>query len=111
MRRVLFGSAVSVVLLATWATVLRAEDKPAAEAPSAGEPTYAEIELKGSYHEGAQLPGLFGDLTESLDTAIARLDKAAGDSKVGGVILHVNSPTIGWSKMNAFRMAIARVQA
>lgn len=76
-----------------------------------GEVTYAQIELKGHYPEGAQLPGLFGELTESLDTAVARLDKAAGDANVSGVILHINSPQLGWAKMRAFRSAIARLQS
>lgn len=73
--------------------------------------TYAEIEIKGSYHEGAQLPGLFGEMTETLDVGVLRVEKAATDDKIDGVILRINSPAIGWAKMNAFRKAIGRVQA
>jgi protease IV len=71
----------------------------------------AHIEIKGNYPEGAQLPGLFGDLHEGLTDAIARLDKAADDAKVAAVVLQINDPEIGWAKVTAFRQAIARVQA
>ncbi|MGQ0633708.1 MAG: signal peptide peptidase SppA [Planctomycetaceae bacterium] len=88
--------------------VAAAEEQPA---ESSGPVTIAHIELKGSYPEGAQLPGLFGELSESLDAAVARLDRAADDGNVLGVVLHINSPTLGPAKMRAFRQAIARVQA
>ncbi|MSR59171.1 MAG: signal peptide peptidase SppA [Planctomycetaceae bacterium] len=106
----LLGLAIALALAGSVTPTLRADDKPAAAAATT-EITYPHIDLKGSYPEGAQMPGLFGDLTESLDAAIARLDKAAADPKVGGVVLHINGPTIGWSKMHAFRQAIGRVQA
>ncbi|MBI3860912.1 MAG: signal peptide peptidase SppA [Planctomycetia bacterium] len=50
-------------------------------------------------------------MTENLETAIGRIDKAAADEKISGVILKIHDPTIGWAKMNTFRKAIARVQA
>src|SRR5579872_2321537 len=96
-------------LLAFFAALpaLRADDSDAASERA----TYADIELKGHYHEGAQPAGLFGELSETLETAIARLDKAAGDEKITGVILRINGPSLGWAKMHAFRKAIGRVQA
>lgn len=106
----LLGLAVALALANSLAPGLRADEKPANSAVLT-ELTYPHIDLKGKYPEGAQLPGLFGELTESLDAAIARLDRAAADPKVGGVLLHINGPTIGWSKMHAFRQAIGRVQA
>jgi protease-4 len=42
---------------------------------------------------------------------VSRFDRAADDAKISGVILRINSPKIGWSKMRAFRQAISRVQA
>src|SRR5262249_35863184 len=33
------------------------------------------------------------------------------DEKIDGVILRINSPTIGWAKMGALRKAISRIQA
>ena len=101
------ASLLALLIFALPALPVRADDKD----EPAGTATYAEIEIKGAYHEGASLPGLFGEMTESLDAALARLDKAAGDEKIDGVILRINNPTIGWAKMNAFRKAIARVQA
>jgi protease-4 len=112
MRRFLTGCAFAAALtLNSLAPVARADDKKEADASSSAKMTYAEIEIKGHYPEGAQLPGLFGEMTESLDAGIARLDKAATDEKIDGVILRINSPTIGWAKMGSFRKAIARVQA
>ena len=109
MRGYLLGCTLSaVLLLALHPSTGRADEKDAA---AAGTATYAEIEIKGAYPEGAQLPGLFGEMTESLDVAIARLDKAAGDEKIAGVILKIHDPSIGWAKMNTFRKAIARIQA
>lgn len=108
MRRFSTGFTALALLFSTLATSpARADDKDTAT----GTATYAEIEIKGAYHEGASLPGLFGEASESLDTALARLDKAAADEKIVGVILKIHSPTIGGAKVNAFRKAIARVQA
>src|SRR6516164_6991756 len=112
MHRFLTGCAFAAALtLNSLAPLARADDKKEADAPASGKVTYAEIEIKGHYPEGAQLPGLFGEMTESLDAGIARLDKAANDEKIDGVILKINSPTIGWAKMGALRKAIARIQA
>ena len=109
MRRYLLGCSLSaVVLLGFHLSTCCADDKDAA---ASGTAAYAEIDIKGAYPEGAQLPGLFGELTESLDAAIGRLDKAANDEKITGVILRIHDPAIGWAKMNTFRKAIARVQA
>lgn len=74
---------------------------------------FAEIHLTGGYPEGAQLPGLFGDLTESLGDAIGRLEKAAEDDRIAGVILKLDDPgelRLNWSTAYAFRRAIAAVQ-
>lgn len=86
-----------------------ADDTP--EKKGKPEVSWAHIELEGSYPEGAQMPGLFGDLRETLAGLVARLDKAATDPKVSGVILRINDPSIGWAKLNAFREAIGRIRA
>lgn len=104
------GLALALAVAGSMTPTVRADDKPA-ESAAPTEVTFPHIDLKGNYPEGAPMPGLFGELTETLDSAIARLDRAAADPKVGGVLLHVNGPTIGWSKMHAFRQAIARLQA
>jgi len=72
---------------------------------------WAHIVMKGSYPEGAQLPGLFGSVTEGLTAGLARLHQAADDDRIAGVVLQINSPSIGWAKLNDFRQAIERVRA
>ena len=109
-RSVVPCSLAALALLFTLPYQLSADEKPA-ETPASTELTYAQFELKGTYPEAAQQPGLFGELHESLDQVIARFDRAAGDAKVSGVILRINSPKIGWAKMRALRQAIGRVQA
>jgi protease-4 len=100
-----------VALLLPPVSVVRAQEKDKEKEAPSGTATFAEIEIKGAYPEGAVLPGLFGELTENLETAVGRLDKAAADDKIDGLILKIHSPSIGWAKMNTFRKAIARVQA
>ena len=73
--------------------------------------TWAHIELKGSYAEGPAMMGLFGDVSESLAEAISRLDKAAKDDAITGVVLKIDGPSIGRGKLNEFRQAIGRVKA
>ncbi len=84
-----------------------APDKPT-EPPKLSKTTWGHIEIKGSYPEGSQMPGLFGAVTESLADAIARFDKAAGDDAISGVILRIKGPSIGWAKQHELRQAIAR---
>ena len=81
------------------------------EKPAATVTTWAHIELKGSYAEGPQMMGLFGEVSESLAEAIGRLDKAAKDDAVTGVVLKIDGPNIGRGKLNEFRQAISRVKA
>jgi len=89
-----------------------ASDPAKAEKPAGLEPLgVAHIEIKGSYPEGAQLPGLFGEMTEGLAEGIGRLEKAAGDDKVGALILKIENPSIGWAKVHEFQRAIAKVRA
>src|SRR5262245_39870277 len=110
MRPLSIASLLSAILFVTTPlTALRADEKDN-ESSSSDRVSYAEIELKGNYHEGAQATGLFGQLSETLDTAIARLDKAGADEKIAGVILRINGPTLGWAKMHDFRKAIGRIQ-
>src|SRR5579872_5890257 len=109
-RSLFVATLLAIALLPSAGSVLRAQETDKPKEGANETTTFAEIEIKGSYPEGPVLPGLFGELTENLETAIARLDKAAGDDKIDGVILKIHGPTIGWAKMNAFRKAIARVR-
>ncbi|MCA9116570.1 MAG: signal peptide peptidase SppA [Planctomycetaceae bacterium] len=82
----------------------------AEEAAKAESVTWAEIELKGSLPEGPQVPGLFEALSESLTDVTGRLDKAAADDSIEGVVLRISSPQVGWGKLNELRAAIGRVR-
>ena len=81
------------------------------DAPPRKKWSYAHIELKGSFPEGASAPGLFGEVVENLDAALARFKKAAEDEKVAGVIVHLDNPVVGWAKVHELRSAIAKVRA
>ncbi|QDT66847.1 signal peptide peptidase SppA [Calycomorphotria hydatis] len=71
----------------------------------------AHIELTGEYKEGPKLPGLFGEVTETLDDVLARFHKAAGDGGIDAVVVKIDSPSIGWGKLNEIREAILEVRA
>jgi protease-4 len=73
--------------------------------------SFAHIELRGSYPEGAGAPGIFGELLETLTTGLRRFERAAKDDDIAGVVLHINSPEIGWAKLHEFRQAVKRVRA
>eukprot|EP00913_Durusdinium_trenchii_P028494 g26722.t1 len=73
--------------------------------------TWAQIKISGSYPDGPQSPSLFGPLTESLSDGIGRLDKAAGDNRITGVLLKISGPSLGRAKQSEFRQAIGRLRA
>lgn len=107
-RGVCFASA----LLAATAVYADAPDKKAADGDVKAKPLgVAHIEVKGSYPDSTPAPGLFGEISEGLSAAIARLDKAAADENITSVILQIDSPSLGWARMNDFRQAIGRVRA
>lgn len=104
------------LVIASLATVLTTpafaqDDEKKDDPPARKKLSFAHIELKGSFPEGSAAPGLFGDVVETLDEALARLKKAADDEKLTGVIVHLDNPTIGWAKVHELRTAIARVRA
>ncbi|MEJ7590263.1 MAG: signal peptide peptidase SppA [Planctomycetaceae bacterium] len=90
------------------------DEKNAAELKSAERrkrTDWAEITLSGSYPEHQQMPGLFGDLVESLPACMDRLHQAARDKSIKGVILHIDGLEIGWARLNELQSAIAEVKA
>jgi protease-4 len=98
--------ALSTVALPMSPVVAQEPEKPAATVA-----TWAHIELKGSYSEGPAMMSLFGELGESLSEVIGRLDRAAQDDAVTGVVLKLNGPQIGRGQLHEFRQAINRVRA
>ena len=99
-------TAASVLMVST---VGSAQDVKPAEAKVAS--TWAQLELKGSYNEGAAMAGLFGSATETLSTALTRLEQAAADPTLGGVVLRINGPAVGWAKLHELRTAILNIRA
>lgn len=81
--------------------------KPAARAVRAD---WAEITISGEYPESQQMPGLFGDLTEGLSTCLDRLDQAARDTAIKGVLLKLDGVTAGWGRMHEIQTAIRAVK-
>lgn len=86
----------------------KADDaKPADKAKAT---KWAHIVVKGSYPEGPELPGIFGSVSESLAEGVERIEKAAEDDAIAGLVLEVHDPNIGWGKLNEIRTAIGKAK-
>ena len=70
----------------------------------------AVLEISGSYPEGPDQDGLFGEISVSLNKVLERIDQAKNDSKIAAVLLQIRDPQIGRGKVDEFRAAIARVR-
>ena len=92
------------------ATATPAETRQAAEEKKVPS-KWAVIDIKGSYPEGAQAPGLFGDIVESLAKLKERLQKAADDQNIQGVVLNIQNPAIGWATVSEISHSIRKVQS
>lgn len=88
----------------------KADEKKTDEKSKATAAAWGHIEIKGAYPEHTALPGLFGELSESLSDCLTRFDKAATDDTLQGLILRIEGPQIGWAKLNEIRTAIAKVR-
>jgi protease-4 len=110
-----FRPCVAVACVAAW--IVLGTASPVVTADKESKPKkvqalrFGEIELKGSYPEGAAAPGLFSANVETLAEAIARLDKASADEKLDGVVLKISGATLGWAKVNELRQAVSRLRA
>lgn len=71
----------------------------------------AVIKIEGELPESPGQMSLFGDLGVDLRKTIARLDKAAKDKKVAGVILQIKPAGLSRGKLNELREAVGRVRA
>ena len=58
------------------------------------------IDLDGSYSEGPGQAGLFSQITEDLNRITERLDQAAKDNKISGVLLNFGSLELGRGKIH-----------
>ena len=70
----------------------------------------AVIELSGSYPEGAGQAGIFGEASDDLNRIIERIDQAAKDEKLSGVILEFRDLELGRGKTTEMRAAVARLR-
>ncbi|MCG6158431.1 signal peptide peptidase SppA [Rubinisphaera margarita] len=71
---------------------------------------WAEIELSGMLSEGPSLPGLFGEIGQSLTQISDRLDRAAKDDTVDAVVLKITNPLIGLGSVHELRTKILSVR-
>ena len=72
--------------------------------------TLAVVSIKENYPEGPAPAGIFGELKPHLREIIERLDKAAKDDKIAGVVIKLRGPELGMGKVDELRGAIARVR-
>jgi protease-4 len=68
------------------------------------------IELSGSYPEGPEQPGIFGEISDNLNRLLERLDQAAKDDKLAGVVLEFRDLELGRGKTAEVRAAVARLR-
>ena len=73
--------------------------------------TWAEIQISGTLPENTQPPGLLGAPADSLPTILTRLQQAAKDRGIRGVILHIGSLDGGFGRLHELRVGIAAVRA
>lgn len=82
--------------------------------PKEPEPTkarYAEFVLDGPLPESPGGSGPFSELSIDLRKQIVRIDQAAQDDKVAGMVLRLREPAFGRGQVNELREAIARFRA
>jgi protease-4 len=91
--------------------------KPAAKAEKAAEKTarkksalIAHVTLAGSIPDGVGQGGLLADVSPHLHRMVSRLDKAATDPRVKGVVLSIESPAIGRGRAEELRAVIGRIR-
>lgn len=111
-RAVLVGSGLGkgrwafTAVLALLAVPLAGQPARAAEAER-----IAVIALTGSLPDGVGQDGLLADVSPQLHRMVARLERAADDKAVRGVLLSIRSPDIGRARAAELRAAIGRIRA
>ena len=72
--------------------------------------TIAQVRIAGSLPDGVGQAGLLADVAPHLHRLVERLDKAAADARVKGVVISIESPDLGRGRAEEIRAAIARIQ-
>ena len=85
------------------------EDKEKQEEPKTAK--LASIVLSGNLAETSGQAGLFAEIEQDLRKTINRLDKAAKDDSLSGVVLRLKDVSLGRGRIAELRAAIARVRA
>ena len=110
-----FRLTIGIFLIAVGGTTIPLAGISAAEPtdkkPSATEKLrFAVFSIQGQLTEGAQAAVPFGNLEATLGKLIKRIDKAAKDDQITGLILKIRSPSIGRAKIDELRAAIKRAR-
>jgi len=100
-------SMLAVVVVALPAGIEAARGEPADKKPTA---VIAQVTLAGSLPDGVGQGGLLADVAPHLLRIIERLDMAAADQRVKGVVLSIDSPDLGRARADELRAAIARLR-
>ncbi len=96
-----------------------AAEPAVAEKPAAAEkqpakkkaaPIIAQITLAGPLPDGVGQGGLLADVSPHMHRIVERLDKAAKDDRVKGVVLSIESPDLGRARAEEIRAAIGRIR-
>jgi len=72
--------------------------------------TIAHLRITGDLPDGVGQGGLLADLAPRLHRIMERLEKAAGDERVAGVLLSIESPAIGRGRADELRAVIGRLR-
>ena len=72
--------------------------------------SWAEIKISGSLPEGPSLPGLFGEIGETMNRLFERLDAAARDEKIKGIVLKIDNPSLASGGIHELRTKILDVR-
>lgn len=76
----------------------------------ADEANIASLRISGGFPEKADGPGLFGEIEKTLPEMVRRLDRAANDDDIKGVVLKLRGPNVGRGKIAEIRAAIKRIR-
>ena len=110
-----------IVLVLAWSLLIvsdpqvhsawAAESKnTAADKATAKKLQVAVFSIEGQLSESVQPAVPFGKMELSLGDLIKRIDKAAEDDQIFGIILKIRSPAIGRAKIGEIRAAITRAR-
>ena len=87
-----------------------AAESPDQKAETSEKLRFAVLSVKGQLNEGAEAAVPFGGSQTNLGKLIKRIDQAAADDELVGLILKIRSPSIGRAKIDELRTAIKRVR-